>query len=264
LILDFKMTRFARANQTTQKTPHAASSWSEMKQTKKSDSSLHKTRADSSKTKEQSLTSSVFRSKKNKLHASSYVKEKVNSVKSGLKGLSKSQETELTQFYQKDFKRENRRLNRVDQRESDKICFNCRESGHDMRNCPKMSKDMEHGTGICFKCGSTEHSMQQCHVRLPPGQFPYAKCFICKETGHLSKQCPDNARGLYPYGGCCNECGSVEHFRKDCTELMKKKGMEDLSVTSLSKNFYQSADAEESLIRKPKIKKQSGPKVVKF
>lgn len=250
------MTRFARADQTTQKKPHAATSWSELKQAK-SESSLHKTKPDTSKDKSKSKS-------KKKLDASAYVKEKVEEVKSGLKDLSKSQEKELSQFYQKDFKRENRRLDRIDQRESDKICFNCREPGHDMRNCPKVKKDTEHGTGICFKCGSTEHSMHECRVRLPPGQFPYAKCFICNESGHLSKQCPDNARGLYAYGGCCHECGSVEHYKKDCPEMMKKRGIEDLSVTSLSKNFYQSADAEESLIRKPKIKKRTGPKVVKF
>ena len=25
-------------------------------------------------------------------------------------------------------------------------------------------------------------------------------------------------------GGCCRECGSVEHFKKDCPDLQKKKG----------------------------------------
>ena len=109
------MTRFARANQTTQKTPHAATSWSEMKQSK-SDSSLHKTKPDAA-TKDRTHST---KSKK-KLQASSYIKGKVDSVKSGLKDLSKSQEKELTEFYKKDFKRENRRLNRIDQRESDKV-----------------------------------------------------------------------------------------------------------------------------------------------
>jgi len=25
-------------------------------------------------------------------------------------------------------------------------------------------------------------------------------------------------------GGCCNHCGSVEHFKRECPELQKKKG----------------------------------------
>ena len=56
------------------------------------------------------------------------------------------------------------------------------------------------------------------------GVFPYAKCFICKEIGHLSKQCPDNPRGLYPNGGCCKWCSSVEHYKRDCPELKNKQG----------------------------------------
>ena len=62
------------------------------------------------------------------------------------------------------------------------------------------------------------------------GEFPYAKCFICNETGHLSRQCPDNPRGLYPNGGCCNMCGCVEHLKRDCPEFQKQQGRSLLSL----------------------------------
>ena len=63
------------------------------------------------------------------------------------------------------------------------------------------------------------------------GKYPYAKCFICGEQGHLSNQCPDNPRGLYPNGGCCGTCGSVELFKKDCPELQKEQGMPKIEMT---------------------------------
>lgn len=93
-----------------------------------------------------------------------------------------------------------RRLDRKAERDSSRVCFNCRKPGHCVDECPEVVKDHEQGTGICYKCGSTEHSVNKCKVRVEPGKFPYATCFICKEQGHLSKQCPDNPRGLYPNG----------------------------------------------------------------
>lgn len=93
-----------------------------------------------------------------------------------------------------------RRLDRKNERDSSRICFNCREPGHCVEQCPAVLKSNDVGTGICYKCGSTEHSVNRCKVRVEPGKYPYATCFICKEQGHLSKQCPDNPRGLYPNG----------------------------------------------------------------
>lgn len=194
----------------------------------------------------------------------SRVRAKVEEVKEKVGTLSAYEEQELTEYYKKELRRENRRLKRIDERESERVCFHCRESGHDISNCPRASKDQDSGAGICFKCGSTEHMLQQCRIKLPQGEFPYAKCFICNEMGHLSKQCPDNPRGLYPNGGCCNECGSVEHFRKDCPELQKKRGEEQIVISRIKPSNTMSVDAEESLIvskPKPLVK---GPKIVKF
>lgn len=86
-------------------------------------------------------------------------------------------------------------------------------------------KKNEVKTGICYKCGSTEHRLQQCTVK--GDSFAYATCFICGKQGHWSRLCPDNPNGLYPNGGCCNECGSIEHFKRDCPTLLKKQGQFD-------------------------------------
>jgi len=181
--------------------------------------------------------------------------------------MSVEQEKQLTDFFIKDFRREHRRQKRVTQRDATRQCFNCRETGHDVRACPQVRRDSEQGMGICFKCGSTEHAVQQCTTRVPPGHYPFAKCFICKETGHLSRACPDNPRGMYPNGGCCNECGSVEHFRKDCPELQRRQmAAAGAGGVSLSlERRTDSADAEDSLEKPAKRPaKPAGPKVVKF
>ena len=49
------------------------------------------------------------------------------------------------------------------------ICYNCREAGHDVANCPKLEASTESGSGICFKCGSTEHTLYQCRAKVPEG-----------------------------------------------------------------------------------------------
>jgi len=272
------MTRFARTSQKTQKTAHAGTSWSQLSQSR-SDTSLHGTKSHSNikaKNKCKSLQpdngerqspGATGEYKKFKNQKSEYIKGKVQTFKADLQDITKEQESELAEIYKRDFRREERRLKRVDHRENDKICFNCLQPGHDMRLCPKIKSDREHGTGICFKCASTEHSMHQCPARMPRGligKYGFAKCFICKETGHLSIQCPDNPRGLYPNGGGCKDCGSVEHFRKDCRELQKKRGTAEVAVSSLGRDHIQSADVEESLLRKPKPRKPAGPKVVKL
>jgi zinc finger CCHC domain-containing protein 9 len=178
--------------------------------------------------------------------------------------VSKSDRIELLEYVKKDRRREARREKRVENRWNTRVCFNCRLPGHDLSTCPKVTRDVEQGTGICFKCGSTEHAMTQCKAQVPHGKFPFAKCFICKEVGHLSRNCPDNPRGLYPNGGCCRICESVEHFKKDCPELQKQQGIQDVKLTTI--NWRTSLDADETLTKHkivvPTVKTKA--KIVKF
>ena len=59
-------------------------------------------------------------------------------------------------------------------------------------------------------------------------------CFICKEVGHLAKSCPDNPKGLYPKGGGCKFCGSVEHLKADCTRKAQKDKRQEVSISTIS------------------------------
>lgn len=140
-------------------------------------------------------------------------------------------------------RRDARREERAEQRQSKLKCFACRGLGHSAKDCPNaldaqsISLKGDASTsdapmigrdavGICFRCGSTEHTLSKCRKpALKNDELPYATCFICHSKGHLSSKCPNNAgRGVYPEGGCCKLCSSVEHLAKDCPLALRNEG----------------------------------------
>lgn len=138
-------------------------------------------------------------------------------------------------------------------RDKDLVCYRCRKSGHSAENCKEVPANADGGEGkaampaskklggnICYKCGSTDHRIQICPKIKPflkPGRnkekldfgklgdLPYANCYVCSKSGHLASHCPENTKGVYPQGGSCRECGSVDHFGWDCPT--KKKGFKN-------------------------------------
>ncbi|TRM70296.1 hypothetical protein BD626DRAFT_563952 [Schizophyllum amplum] len=115
---------------------------------------------------------------------------------------------------------EQRRLQRISERDADTTCFACREKGHAARFCPKTKGQGGNKTavGICYRCGSMRHSLKRCRKpHDPESPLPFATCFVCSGTGHLASACPDNQdKGIYPNGGCCKLCGETSHLAKDC------------------------------------------------
>jgi zinc finger CCHC domain-containing protein 9 len=107
------------------------------------------------------------------------------------------------------------------------ICFQCRQRGHTVANCPNSTV-----ANCCYKCGSTEHTLGNCPKRPRKGAgggsgngngdggnlLPFATCFVCNESGHLASQCPNNAKGIYINGGSCKICGSTQHRGTECPE----------------------------------------------
>ncbi|KAK9886067.1 hypothetical protein WA026_014851 [Henosepilachna vigintioctopunctata] len=118
------------------------------------------------------------------------------------------------------------------------------------------------GTGICFKCGSSEHTSFACKV-VQGANYKFATCFICKEQGHISRQCPDNARGLYPKGGCCNVCGDVTHLKKDCPQFrsIQEKEQEKFQVETISSGNPDDMDKEVNYVGKITVRPN---KIIKF
>ncbi|TIA71149.1 hypothetical protein E3P92_02764 [Wallemia ichthyophaga] len=116
----------------------------------------------------------------------------------------------------KKHKSNKRREDRIAQRQSDTLCYGCRQKGHSVDRCPQ--NDGKKQSTLCYRCGSTTHSLKLCRKPKPKDgvELPYASCFICNNKGHLAGQCERNQRGVYPRGGECKICKSVEHLAKDC------------------------------------------------
>jgi len=189
-------------------------------------------------------------------------KEKLDALFKELKskGLSKS---ELDGA----MKRERRIAEKKLARAKKLVCFNCRQPGHMLADCPTAAAAPglhDHGrpsTGICFKCGSLDHLSKDCHSKQKrEGAYSFANCFICKQDGHLAKTCPDNPKGLYPKGGGCVFCGSVEHLKRDC----KRKVEKDLSAGIKVETMGDNIEDESVHISRPFVKKKKNKEEAKM
>ena len=174
-------------------------------------------------------------------------------------------------------KKERRRAEKSLARSKKMVCYHCRKPGHFLSECPDADKPGESrarvnnpgggGGNYCFKCGSSEHLSKDCKSKRSGEEaFAFAVCFICKQTGHLAKACPDNPKGLYPNGGGCRFCGSVEHLKSDCSRKREKDARNEVVAYKMS--FSRGLEVEEDLAfaaQKSKgAKMQTKKKVVSF
>ncbi|CAM9326835.1 unnamed protein product [Lampetra planeri] len=232
------MTRWARANNAHRKRPGDATPWEVQQQEQNQE-----TREQNQETREQNQET------RKKAKKAKYEDPDVNGFLAAQRaaragGAGDGAGVDAATAGKRERRREERRLRRQHKKLGNMVCFQCREPGHGVADCPR---DPESGAGICFRCGSTEHELGACRARIDAlaGELPFAKCFICGEMGHLSRSCPDNPRGLYATGGGCRECGSVEHFHKDCP-LAKRGG----AASALTLTVWEgggSADADPAL-----------------
>ena len=81
----------------------------------------------------------------------------------------------------------------------------------------------------------------------------------------MAKACPDNPKGLYPKGGGCRFCGSVEHLKSECP----RKAVKDAKIHVTAKRHSDKDNIEEEVdLNEPRNKSiqkhQKKSKVVDF
>lgn len=143
------------------------------------------------------------------------------------------------------------------------MCYQCRQTGHTVANCPSKAKDGAESETLCYKCGSTEHALSDCPKRniSERSDLPFATCFLCKEKGHLISGCPKNKKGIYVNGGSCRVCGSQQHLATVCPEKKKKKASDGGKDSDIEDLLEQEIPKVSSSKKKEPKKKR---RVVKF
>ncbi|KZV68133.1 hypothetical protein PENSPDRAFT_582816 [Peniophora sp. CONT] len=111
----------------------------------------------------------------------------------------------------------------------ERLCYNCRQPGHESAACPQPRTV---ATKQCYSCGGVGHIQAECpSLRLAGGN---QKCYNCGRFGHIARQCP-NAAGAGPGGFAsrapppgrgldraalppvkCYRCGGPNHMARDC------------------------------------------------
>ncbi|KAI9173219.1 hypothetical protein H9P43_007350 [Blastocladiella emersonii ATCC 22665] len=172
--------------------------------------------------------------------------------------------------------RADRKQQKLDKKKRSTICFHCRQPGHAIKECPSLPSSASSsptkvgGTDDapvvpaaaavkCYLCGSALHTVKGCPSRHSAKRdehgnlvYPYATCFICNATGHLASQCPKNERGMYPHGGACKFCGSVQHLARDC----KPTKPADEGPTVGTVEVDQSPDADDVFVALERMDKE--------
>lgn len=254
------MTRFARSKGSNKRIPEESTSWKDMKLNETSPSNLVQTKPINSVKKNGKRS---LKDTPNKIEIELAYFDGFPIKKSDADRLKKLKKEMISRGIPRkeidvSLKLERRKAEKALAREKKKVCFNCRNGGHTLSECPKLHNNSnvpQFQSGICFKCGSTEHTHFECKVARGES-FRFAQCFICEEQGHIAKQCPNNNRGIYPNGGACNTCGDVTHLKKDCPLYQMGQTESKVAADKIDERSIESLEIavlkSPTIIKKPK------------
>ncbi|KAK2796850.1 hypothetical protein FQN50_009411 [Emmonsiellopsis sp. PD_5] len=120
---------------------------------------------------------------------------------------------------------------------AERLCYNCKQPGHESNNCPKPRTTE---TKQCYHCQGLGHVQADCPTLRLNGGATSGRCYNCNLPGHLARNCPTagiqgapaprgapaarggfNAGfrggfGGYPRAATCYKCGGPNHFARDC------------------------------------------------
>ncbi|KAI0722332.1 hypothetical protein C8T65DRAFT_628990 [Cerioporus squamosus] len=102
-----------------------------------------------------------------------------------------------------------------------RLCYNCRQPGHESAACPQPRSV---AAKQCYSCGGVGHIQAECpSLKQNSGQ----KCYNCGRFGHFARSCPNGAFGGRPAPPGrtlastlpaikCYRCGGPNHMARDC------------------------------------------------
>ena len=112
-----------------------------------------------------------------------------------------------------------------------RLCYNCRQPGHESSACPSPRTV---AAKQCYTCGGVGHIQADCPSLRLQQQNGNQKCYNCGRFGHIARACPNGngfapraPQGRAPPPGRalntstlppvkCYRCGGPNHMARDC------------------------------------------------
>lgn len=135
-----------------------------------------------------------------------------------------------------------------------RLCYNCRQPGHESSACPSPRTV---AAKQCYSCGGVGHIQAECpNLRVQSGN---QKCYNCGRFGHIARVCPSGATGVSgagvgfasrapPPGRAlntstlppvkCYRCGGPNHMARDCLAAPGSTLADGTSGATKSKTCY--------------------------
>ncbi|CAA7259728.1 unnamed protein product [Cyclocybe aegerita] len=109
-----------------------------------------------------------------------------------------------------------------------RLCYNCRQPGHESSACPSPRTV---AAKQCYSCGGVGHIQAECPSLRIQQQAGNQKCYNCGRFGHFARNCQNGVGGGFapraPAMGRalntstlppvkCYRCGGPNHLARDC------------------------------------------------